>query len=82
MPDFHLEKLDLFSRGECDCLQGLEIARSQLQELVENLEIDAEVVAKLMDLGNLILEGLDARYELTTQDKFEFGQVLCAQGVV
>ena len=29
-PDFELEKLDLFSRGADDCLQGLEIALSQL----------------------------------------------------
>ena len=44
-----------------------------LQELAENSEIDAEVVAKLINLGNLILEELDAHDKLITQSQFEFG---------
>ncbi|MGF1541648.1 MAG: acyl-CoA dehydrogenase [Pleurocapsa sp.] len=72
-PNFEPEKLDLFGRGADDCLQGLEIALSQLQELAENSEIDGEVVVKLIDLGNLILEELDAHDEFITQSKFEFG---------
>ena len=72
-PNFDLDKLDLFGRGADDCLQGLEIALSQLQKLAENSEIDREVVAKLIDLGNLILEELDTHDELITQSKFEFG---------
>ncbi len=72
-PDFNPEKLDLFGRGADDCLQGLEIALSQLQKLAKNSEIDAEVVTKLIDLGNLILEELDAHDEFITKSKFEFG---------
>jgi alkylation response protein AidB-like acyl-CoA dehydrogenase len=72
-PNFNPEKLDLFGRGADDCLQGLEIALSQLQELAENAEINPEVVSKLRDLGNLILEELNAHDELITNSKFEFG---------
>jgi alkylation response protein AidB-like acyl-CoA dehydrogenase len=72
-PNFQPEKLDLFGRGADDCLQGLEIALCQLQELSENSEINLEMLTKLINLGNLILEELDAHDEFITNSKFEFG---------
>jgi alkylation response protein AidB-like acyl-CoA dehydrogenase len=73
VPTFELEKLSLFGRGVDDPLQGLEIAIQQLQELQNNPEIDREMLDKLMELSNLVLEELEAHDRQIANSKFEYG---------
>jgi alkylation response protein AidB-like acyl-CoA dehydrogenase len=73
VPSFNPQKLELFGRGIDDPLQGLEIALQQLENLQQASDVDAEVLAKLIDLGNLVWEELNAHDEQITHSKFEFG---------
>jgi alkylation response protein AidB-like acyl-CoA dehydrogenase len=73
VPTFEPTKLELFGRGADDSLQGLEIALQQLEELKEDKEVDRDVLAKLLDLGNMLLEELNDRDELIARSKFEYG---------
>ncbi len=73
LPQFNGEKLELFGRGADDPLQGLEIALQQLEAFRETTDIDEEVLEKLMVLGSLVLEELNAHDELITNSKFEYG---------
>ncbi|EAZ90037.1 acyl-CoA dehydrogenase [Crocosphaera chwakensis] len=73
LPSFHGEKLELFGRGADDPLQGLEIALQQLEALKETTDIDEEVLEKVMVLGSLVLEELNAHDELIANSKFEYG---------
>ena len=72
-PNFEPEKLELFGRGADDPLQGLEIALNQLEELKKAPDVDQGMLSKLTDLGNLILEELDAHDNVIADSKFEFG---------
>jgi hypothetical protein len=72
-PQFDSTKLELFGRGMDDPLHGLEIALKQLDELQDNAEIDREMLSKLSDLGNMVLEELDAHDSEIAESKFEFG---------
>ncbi len=72
-PNFEPEKLELFGRGADDPLQGLEIALNQLEELKTAPDVDPEMLSKLTNLGNLILEELDAHDNAIAESKFEFG---------
>ncbi|AFY77114.1 MAG: acyl-CoA dehydrogenase [Hydrococcus sp. C42_A2020_068] len=73
VPTFEPQKLELFGRGMDDPLQGLEIALQQLEGLKEDTDLDPAVLAKLLDLGNLVLEELNAHDEQIANSKFEFG---------
>jgi alkylation response protein AidB-like acyl-CoA dehydrogenase len=73
LPTFTPEKLELFGRGADDPLQGLEIALQQLEELQGDSEVDADVLDKLIGLGNLVLEELNVHDEIIANSKFEFG---------
>jgi alkylation response protein AidB-like acyl-CoA dehydrogenase len=73
LPTFEPEKLELFGRGIDDPLQGLEIALQQLEGLKGESDVDPEVLDKLIDLGNLALEELNAHDEQIANSKFEFG---------
>ncbi len=72
-PNFEPEKLELFGRGADDPLQGLEIALNQLEELKDAPDVAPEMLSKLTNLGNLILEELDAHDDAIAESKFEFG---------
>ncbi|MGF1478091.1 MAG: acyl-CoA dehydrogenase [Cyanophyceae cyanobacterium] len=71
VPSFAPEKLALFGRGADDPLQGLEIALEQLQALES--KVDSGVLEKLLSLGNLVLEELNAHDDRIANSKFEFG---------
>ncbi len=73
IPPFDPQKLELFGRGVDDALQGLEIALEQLDGLKNDAKVDAAVLEKVIGLGNLVLEELDAHDELIAHSKFEFG---------
>jgi alkylation response protein AidB-like acyl-CoA dehydrogenase len=73
VPTFEPQKLELFGRGMDDPLQGLEIALQQLEVLQEDADLDPDVLAKIVDLGNLVLEELNAHDEQIANSKFEFG---------
>ncbi|CCQ51728.1 Acyl-CoA dehydrogenase, short-chain specific [Crocosphaera watsonii WH 8502] len=60
LPPFEGQTLELFGRGMDDPLQGLEIALQQLEALKETANLDEEVLEKLMVLGSLVLEELNA----------------------
>ena len=62
--EFNGEKLELFGRGMDDPLQGLEISLQQLDSLKETGNVDEEVLEKLLVLGSLVLEELNAHDEL------------------
>jgi alkylation response protein AidB-like acyl-CoA dehydrogenase len=73
LPRFNPQKLELFGRGADDTLQGLELALQQLEGLPDDAGVDGEVLAHLRDLGNMVLEELDAHDALIAQSKFEYG---------
>ncbi|MDJ0729825.1 MAG: acyl-CoA dehydrogenase [Crocosphaera sp.] len=73
LPQFEGQKLELFGRGVDDPLQGLEIALQQLEALKEIADVDEELLEKLMVLGSLVLEELNAHDELIANSKFEYG---------
>jgi alkylation response protein AidB-like acyl-CoA dehydrogenase len=73
LPPFDPSKLELFGRGADDPLQGLELALQQLEDLQGDASVEAEVLAQLIALGNLILEALNAQDEVIANSKFEFG---------
>lgn len=73
VPPFQPKKLELFGRGVDDSLQGLEIALQQLDDLKKDAKVDPNVLEKLISLGHLILEELDAHDEIIAHSKFEFG---------
>jgi alkylation response protein AidB-like acyl-CoA dehydrogenase len=73
VPTFEPQKLELFGRGIDDPLQGLEIALQQLEALQGEEDVAPDVLAKLLDLGNLVLEELNAHDEQIANSKFEFG---------
>ncbi|AFZ36495.1 acyl-CoA dehydrogenase domain-containing protein [Stanieria cyanosphaera PCC 7437] len=72
-PNFEPEKLELFSRGADDSLQGLEIALQQLKDLQQKSDVNQETLEQLINLGKLILDELNIHDELIAQSKFEFG---------
>jgi alkylation response protein AidB-like acyl-CoA dehydrogenase len=73
VPTFEPQKLELFGRGIDDPLQGLELALQQLGILQDESDVEPEVLDKLIHLGNLVLEELNAHDEQIANSKFEFG---------
>jgi alkylation response protein AidB-like acyl-CoA dehydrogenase len=72
-PNFDGTQLELFGRGMDDPLHGLEISLRKLEELPQNSDFDPDLVSKLINLGNLVLEELDAHDLAIANSKFEFG---------
>ncbi len=80
VPTFEPKKLELISRGADDVMQGLEFALEQLKDLQlkelqgsEDLTLDSTVLSQVLELGQVILEELDAQDQLITQSAFEHG---------
>ncbi|MEG3438241.1 acyl-CoA dehydrogenase family protein [Pannus brasiliensis CCIBt3594] len=73
VPTFEPTKLELFGRGCDDTLQGLEIALDGLESVKLSGEVDAGVIEHLLNLGNLVLEELNAHDEQIGLSKFEYG---------
>lgn len=73
LPRFVPEKLELFSRGCDDVLQGLEIALAQLYALETDSSIDTDVLQKLITLTSAVLEELDAQDRTVANSAFEYG---------
>jgi alkylation response protein AidB-like acyl-CoA dehydrogenase len=73
VPPFEPKRLELFGRGCDDALQGLEFALDALEELKNSPDVDAGVLEHLLNLGNLVLEELNAHDERIAGSKFEYG---------
>ncbi len=73
LPAFNPQKLELFGRGMDDPLQGLEIVLTQLDGLKTAGNVNLDVLEKVIELGGLVLEELDAHDERIVHSKFEFG---------
>jgi hypothetical protein len=73
VPPFAPERLEIIGRGGDIALQGLEIALEKLSGLKGNPEVDAGVIAHLLNLGNIFLEELNAHDEQIGRSKFEYG---------
>ncbi len=73
LPAFKPEKLELFGRGMDDPLQGLEITLEKLSALQGTGKVDEEVLSYLLDLGDLLIEEINAHDEQIGLSKFEYG---------
>jgi alkylation response protein AidB-like acyl-CoA dehydrogenase len=73
LPRFAPEKMDLFSRGVDDSLQGLEIVLEQLHGLKSEPDVDAEVLDQVITFATTALEELNAQDEWLANSGFEFG---------
>lgn len=75
VPTFEPKKLELISRGADDVMQGLEGLLADLEALKTSGDatVDAAVLSQVLELGQVILEELDAQDELITQSAFEHG---------
>lgn len=74
VPTFEPNKLELISRGADDVMQGLEFALETLADLKDSdSTIDKAVLSQVMELGQVILEALNAQDELIAQSAFEHG---------
>ena len=73
VPRYAPEKMDLFSRGADDSLQGLEIAIAQLHELKDQSDVDPQVLEQIITFASSALEELNAQDEFLATSAFEFG---------
>ncbi len=75
VPTFEPNKLELISRGADDVMQGLEFALEKLAELESSNDstVDKAVLSQVLELGQVILEELDAQDELIARSAFEHG---------
>lgn len=73
VPRLESEKLELFSRGCDDVLQGLELSLTQLSLLQTDSSVDPEVLEQIITLSNIILEEINAQDQLLANSAFEFG---------
>jgi alkylation response protein AidB-like acyl-CoA dehydrogenase len=89
LPAFEPRKLDLFSRGADDVMQGLESTLALLAALqlevsdaassethsAANLDtnLDPAILSQVLELGQVILEEIDAQDQLLAQSSFEHG---------
>lgn len=74
LPDFESDRLELFSRGRDDILQGMEIAIIQLRDLHSKSELDSELLATLIVLANQVIEEISTQQILFTTLKKRYGQ--------
>ncbi|MBD2070856.1 acyl-CoA dehydrogenase [Leptolyngbya sp. FACHB-671] len=72
VPQFAPERLELFSRGADDVLQGLEIALEQLQAL-EPPDLEPEVLEQIEALTHAVLAELNAQDDFLGTAAFEHG---------
>ncbi|MBD2057920.1 acyl-CoA dehydrogenase [Oculatella sp. FACHB-28] len=72
VPQFAPERLELFSRGADDVLQGLEIALEQLQAL-EPPDLEPEVLEQIEALTHAVLAELNAQDDFLATAAFEHG---------
>jgi alkylation response protein AidB-like acyl-CoA dehydrogenase len=73
LPRFEPTKLELFSRGMDDALQGLEIALGQLHDLKTAPDVDAQVLEQVITFATTALEELNAHDDYVANSAFEFG---------
>lgn len=73
LPRYAPEKMELFSRGVDDSLQGLEIALEQLHGLKTEPDVDAEVLEQVIAFASAALDELNAQDEFLANSSFEFG---------
>ena len=73
LPRFTPEKLELFSRGKDDVLQGLPLALKQLQALKSEADVNPAVLAQVIHFTTAVLEELDAQDQQWAQATFEYG---------
>ena len=79
LPVFEPNKLEIISRGADDVMQGLEGTLAELEALktasdpTVNPTVDQAVLSQVLELGQVILEELDAQDALITQSAFEHG---------
>ncbi|NJM98098.1 MAG: acyl-CoA dehydrogenase family protein [Phormidesmis sp. RL_2_1] len=75
LPTFEPNKLELISRGADDVMQGLEGALSQIAALQQanDSAVDQAVLSQVLELGQAILEEIEAQDQLITQSAFEHG---------
>jgi alkylation response protein AidB-like acyl-CoA dehydrogenase len=73
VPRYQPEKMDLFSRGVDDSLQGLEIAIAQLEEIKNDPDVNTEVLEQILTFANTALEELNAQDVYLANSAFEFG---------
>ncbi|MBD2102743.1 acyl-CoA dehydrogenase [Leptolyngbya sp. FACHB-261] len=72
LPKFQPDKLELFSRGNDDILQGLELALAHLHGLQDDASINL-VVGQITALAETLLALLNAQDEALLQSSFEHG---------
>jgi len=73
VPTFDGRKLELFSRGADDVLQGLELALVQLQGLEAEADLDPDVLQQIGGFTHLLLEELSNLDQSLENSTFEFG---------
>lgn len=73
LPRFEPRKLELFSRGCDDFLQGLEISLEHLHALTTETSIDDRVLQQLIGLTSAVIAEIDAQDELLANSAFEYG---------
>lgn len=72
LPTFVPQKLELFSRGADDVLQGLETMLEELGQLQAG-GVAPDILNQLRSFGQIILEELDAQDALIAESAFEHG---------
>ncbi|MEM8807345.1 MAG: acyl-CoA dehydrogenase [Cyanobacteria bacterium P01_G01_bin.38] len=73
LPEFAPKKLELFSRGADDVLQGLEMVLDDLAALANDPTVETEILAHLQRQGQSILDALNDQDEAIAQSAFEHG---------
>jgi alkylation response protein AidB-like acyl-CoA dehydrogenase len=73
VPQFAPERLELFSRGADDVLQGLEIALEQLHSLEPQPDLEPEVLEQIEVLTHAVLAELNAQDDFLATAAFEHG---------
>jgi alkylation response protein AidB-like acyl-CoA dehydrogenase len=80
VPTFDPNQLEIISRGADDVIQGLEGTLEQLKALQHNTDtpalekaVNPSVLSQVLELGNIVLEEINAQDELIAQSTFEHG---------
>lgn len=73
LPRFEPDKLELFSRGCDDFLQGLELSLEHLYSLRTDASVDHQVLEKLITLTDMIIAEINAQDRLLANSAFEYG---------
>ncbi|PZO56289.1 MAG: isovaleryl-CoA dehydrogenase [Phormidesmis priestleyi] len=79
LPPFEPNRLELFSRGADDVMQGLESTLADLEawqgsgQSMSSQPVNQAVLSQVIELGKVILEEINAQDALITQSAFEHG---------